>query len=159
MPQSIDKPVPESMMGSTIVKRGPYGGVDVRFNPNLAESPVHTIDLSPVPQATQDFYALLDQMRSIHDTKNKDYADSKTDPWLNFRMSEEIGVPAHIGSAVRMGDKYKRVNNLMKREWRGAGGPAVKDESVEDTLLDLAVYALITLLLHREWKQKQESEA
>lgn len=70
--------------------------------------------------------------------KNADYAGS-ADPFLNFKLSEHLGIPAEKAIVVRMGDKLQRIANLLEREAQ------VKDESVDDTLKDLANYSLILL--------------
>ena len=69
--------------------------------------------------------------------KNADY--SKTaDAFANFRLVEQLGIaelPA--GILVRMCDKMSRISNLIKQEGK------VKNESITDTLIDLANYSLI----------------
>lgn len=104
------------------------------------------------------FEAILDEMRQIHQAKRTDYANS--DVFGNFREAERVGVPAHKGAFIRLSDKYRRCCNLLSGQ-----NQAVKDESVEDTLLDLAVYAVITLGLYQEqvicniWQEQiQEQE-
>lgn len=104
--------------------------------------------------AEASFETLLTQMRDIHRAKDADYSGAVR--YGNFRGSEELGVPAHIGAALRLRDKMQRAGNLLRREWlaaHDAGPPAVTDESVEDTLLDLANYALIVYLLRQEWQK------
>ena len=72
--------------------------------------------------------------------KNQDYA-GKTDPFKNFRLVEHIGVcSVEEAILVRMADKFQRIANLMHSE------AAVKDESIEDTLIDLMNYANILLV-------------
>lgn len=95
------------------------------------------------------FLALLDEMRRVHEAKNSDYADSEHDPWRNFRECERFGVAAFDGCLTRTSDKWQRICNLRlkEREGREVG---VKSEAIEDTLLDLANYALIALILHQE---------
>lgn len=78
----------------------------------------------------------------ISRAKNSDYAQDG-DPFANFRSTEAIGVPATKGILVRQMDKLCRVANLLKREAQ------VKDESIEDTLRDMANYSIILLLLVR----------
>lgn len=68
--------------------------------------------------------------------KNTDYAYG-ADAFANFRASEMIGLSVEEGILVRMTDKLMRVSNLIKRS------PEVKDESISDTLSDLANYAMI----------------
>lgn len=92
------------------------------------------------------FMNLLIEMEDIHKRKNAGYAgESSMDPWANFRMSEAIGVSAFNGCLVRMGDKYARVCNLSKDPRNEQVG-----ESIHDTLIDLANYALIAICLYEE---------
>lgn len=50
-----------------------------------------------------------------------------------------------FGAVVRMSDKFARLRNLYVE---GSGGD-VRDESVEDTLMDIANYAVIILAWRR----------
>lgn len=97
-----------------------------------------------------EFYELLDQMRETHDRKNADYAGD-VDPFKNFRLCESIGIDVADGVLVRMCDKWSRITTLVEKEHRGQGAQ-VLDESIEDTLMDLAVYSLIAIILRRERK-------
>lgn len=84
-------------------------------------------------------------MEQIHDAKNHDYA-ADADPLSNLRMAERFSVPAWKGTLIRMSDKWSRIEQLA-----GNGKAAqVTAESIEDTLLDLAVYALLTIVLREE---------
>lgn len=86
------------------------------------------------------FTTILKEMQEIHDAKNHDY--SPEGEFGNFAESEKIGIPGWKGAFVRLQDKYTRACNLI------AGKEAqVKDEALEDTLLDLANYAVIVLAL------------
>lgn len=51
------------------------------------------------------------------------------------------------GIAVRMSDKAARLRNA----WLNGRGTGATDESVEDTLIDAANYAVIGLMLGRGW--------
>lgn len=73
---------------------------------------------------------------SISKAKNADYA-SDGDPFKNFRTSEIYGIPVTKAILVRMSDKMSRIANLLDKEAQ------VRDESVLDTLSDLANYAMI----------------
>jgi hypothetical protein len=92
------------------------------------------------------YYELIEKMQAIHNAKNSDYA-SDGDPLSNLRMAERFGVPAWKGALIRMSDKWSRLEQLA-----GGKEAAVKDESVEDTLLDLANYALLCIVLRQEVK-------
>ena len=68
--------------------------------------------------------------------KNADYARGG-DPFQNFKASEVYGVSVAHGIIVRMSDKMIRASNLLSK------APDVADESIFDTLSDLANYAMI----------------
>ncbi len=95
------------------------------------------------------FYELLDQMRDLHSRKNHDYAGSGT-PLRNFYKCKEMGVTPFTGVMVRLSDKWSRIESFMKQ-----GILEVKGESVEDTLMDNAVYSLLAILLLREEKENE----
>ncbi len=89
------------------------------------------------------------RMLEIARAKNHDYAGSAPDPFGNFSRVEALGVATtEQGFLVRMTDKMCRVASLL----RPGITAQVKDESVEDTLLDLGNYALL-LLAYREMKR------
>jgi hypothetical protein len=98
--------------------------------------------------ADKSYLALLDAMKELHIKKNAGYAGADNpDAWANFRMSEAFDVSAFKGCLVRMSDKYIRVTNLIKNPNNEQVG-----ESIDDTLTDLAAYALIAICLRREEK-------
>jgi hypothetical protein len=60
-----------------------------------------------------------------------------------------------FGVLVRMGDKFARLKNLYLE---GQGGD-VRDESVEDTLMDIANYAIIMLAWRRgQWPGSEDNK-
>lgn len=77
-------------------------------------------------------------------SKTKDYA-TIDDPYRNFRMSESVGVSVEKGILVRMCDKLSRIGNLIERN-----DHSVKDESIEDTLIDIMNYSNILLCYIQE---------
>lgn len=71
--------------------------------------------------------------------KNHDYAGVGGDPFANFTKVELLGIArTEQGFLTRMLDKYMRINSFVQ-----IGNLKVKSESVEDTLLDLATYAVL----------------
>lgn len=99
----------------------------------------------PVNERHPDSAAFLDtltEMLQLHDRKQKDYGTSES-PFANVRASEDLGVDPWIGGLIRMNDKMRRLH-------KAANGGEMANESVEDSLLDLAVYAVITLILYKE---------
>ena len=76
------------------------------------------------------FNTLLDQIKDTHEKKNHDYGNSFA------KSMDEFGMPA---AAIRLSDKLNRFKSLIKSEAQ------IKDESIEDTLLDMAAYAIMTV--------------
>lgn len=93
-----------------------------------------------------EFLKLLDEMRELHCRKAADYGRG-ADPFANVRASAEFGIPAWVGVMIRAGDKLHRIKSFV------ANG-SLKNESVEDSLKDLAAYSLIALVLLREEQAK-----
>lgn len=74
--------------------------------------------------------SILNEIRQLHNRKNADYGGSFD------KTLDEFGL---IASATRMSDKFNRFKSLIKN-------PAqVQDEKIEDTLIDLASYAIMTI--------------
>jgi hypothetical protein len=81
----------------------------------------------------------LNKMSSITKAKNADYTGIGNDPFANFTRVEAVGIcSTEQGFLTRMMDKVSRINSYVQK-----GELQVKDESVEDTLLDLANYSLL----------------
>ena len=99
------------------------------------------------------FEKIIGKMLEVHKAKNHDY--SAKGQFGNFGESEKIGIPAWKGAFVRLTDKYVRAQNLIARD----GQAKVLDEKLEDTLLDLANYAVIVLCLLQDGKQDESDPA
>jgi hypothetical protein len=99
-------------------------------------------DAHPTSQA---FFDLCDQIKEMHASKSRDYGcPSGTDPLANIRNGAKfVGIPAWRAAMVRLSDKVTRLATF------NATG-RLEFEGVEDTLLDLASYALLSLVLYRE---------
>lgn len=87
-----------------------------------------------------DFHrASCDKMVEITAAKNHDYCGVGDDPFANFRRVEVLGITDTLrGFLVRMTDKFSRITSFVQK-----GILLVKDESVEDTLLDLSNYCIL----------------
>ncbi len=92
------------------------------------------VDSTPITKGESEscssFNTLLDQIKDTHEKKNHDYGNSFA------KSMEEFGM---LAAAIRLSDKLSRFKTLIKEESQ------VKDESVEDTLLDMAAYAIMTV--------------
>ena len=88
-----------------------------------------------------NYDAIVKKAKSLCDNKNIDYAQQK-EPFSNFEMVESLKIcDTPTGILVRISDKIARIANLLKRK----GEKAVKDEKLEDTMLDLINYSIILL--------------
>jgi hypothetical protein len=81
--------------------------------------------------------SILNEIRQLHNRKNADYGDSFD------KTLDEFGL---VASATRMSDKSNRFKSLIR-----CGSTArVEDEKIEDTLIDLASYAIMTIKWMRQ---------
>lgn len=98
-----------------------------------------------VPSAGHPGYLqLLRDMEELHCRKAADYG-TEADPLANIRASSDVGIEPWRAAYMRAKDKVKRIDAYCRKG-------KLANEGVEDSMLDLAAYALITLLLHREAK-------
>lgn len=71
-------------------------------------------------------------LNALYERKNHDYGDSFHVTFLE----EGMAMPR-----IRLGDKFSRFKTLSRQgDWK------VNDESIKDTLLDLANYAIMTVM-------------
>lgn len=75
---------------------------------------------------------------NISRKKNSDYTGGSEDPFANFKAVETLGISTEVGFLTRMMDKMKRISSFVEQ-----GQLQVKDESVTDTLQDLANYSCL----------------
>ena len=76
------------------------------------------------------FNDIVEEMKEIHERKNADYGN-------NFhKRFEKWGF---LTALLRLSDKMERLENIYEK-----GEIQVKDESIYDTLIDLANYAVMT---------------
>lgn len=81
----------------------------------------------------------FDTLHEITKRKNQDYGGGGDDAFNNFTTVENLGIAStEQGFLTRMNDKFARIISFMKN-----GELLVKDESVEDTLFDLANYCIL----------------
>jgi hypothetical protein len=93
---------------------------------------VSGFDLTNPPPNVRRFAELCIAMTQTYDRKNTDYGDS---------FSRSVQRYGKIAALTRMSDKWNRLENLML-----SNDSKVKDESITDTLIDLASYALMTVM-------------
>ena len=85
----------------------------------------------------KEFVSICGEMAELYDAKNWDYGDSFGKSFAEWGMT----MPC-----IRLTDKLNRLCSLTKNS-----SQRVQDESIEDTLKDLATYSIMTLIeLRRE---------
>lgn len=77
------------------------------------------------------FARISDELRELYRAKNHDYGDSFGESYAEWGL---------VSPCIRLSDKVNRLKSLTQKN------RAVTDESVEDTLVDLACYAIMTLV-------------
>jgi hypothetical protein len=90
--------------------------------------------------STGQFVKITEEMASLYERKNKDYGDA---------FADEVKLSGWGYATGLLGNKVGRIRNLLLHTEQH---PEVK-ESVEDTLLDLANYAIMTLMEVRNHKE------
>lgn len=75
---------------------------------------------------------ICERLTDVYTRKNHDYGDSFHESFVEEGMAMV---------RIRLGDKFNRLKTLTR-----LGKGEVQDESIEDTLLDLANYAIMTVM-------------
>lgn len=88
------------------------------------------------------FHEILEELGELHDLKQLDYGTPE-DPFANVRRSSAWGVPAWVGAMLRLDDKVGRLQSLIRNG-------RLFNESAEESLVDIAVYSVIALVLLEE---------
>jgi hypothetical protein len=89
---------------------------------------------------------ILDNMQKVYEAKDSDYSATGL-PMGNLRKCEDAGIDAWRGCLVRIGDKMSRLENFLKEKEY-----LVISEKAEDTVVDLANYAILMSCLIEEIK-------
>ena len=82
--------------------------------------------------APGDFDGICKDLMALHARKNKDYGNAAHESYKEFGL---------ISYVIRLNDKMKRLKSLTKPGVE----QEVKSESIEDTLMDLAAYAIMAI--------------
>lgn len=115
----------------------------------------------PIPERPPftRFEELLQEMQELHDRKKSDYTAGNADILMNYRKSGDL---AHIGVVksifARLCEKVIRISSILEK----GGDTQVKDESIKDTCLDLAIISLLLRIAFEEadnGKQQQKGNA
>jgi hypothetical protein len=88
-----------------------------------------------------EFEEVIDEILAMHRRKGADYGTDQ-DFFANVSASSSWGIAPWIGAMMRANDKVVRLQSFAK-------GSTLQNEGVEDSLLDIATYAVIALCLYR----------
>lgn len=81
--------------------------------------------------------AICDGLNQLYARKNHDYGDSFHQTFVEEGLAM---------ARIRLGDKFSRFKTLSRISPTDSDQQQVTDESIRDTLLDLANYAIMTVL-------------
>lgn len=93
---------------------------------------------------------ICSELNKIYEQKNHDYGDSFHDTWKEEGMAM---------ARIRLSDKLNRFKKLSRIIELDNEDQMVKDESMQDTLLDLANYAIMTVMEMRIEKDSRTDTA
>lgn len=93
----------------------------------------HTVENNNKLQIHQD---ICDQIHTLYCKKNADYGDSA------YKTFKDFGI---VSVAIRISDKFNRFINLIKHPTI-----AVVEESIVDTLMDMAGYCILAVMFLKE---------
>lgn len=95
-------------------------------------------DFTPAIMEKSDldrFKDITSEMKDIYEIKNKNYGNSFSEQFKEYGLTSVC---------IRLDDKIRRLKSLNKQMI--SGNVNVDDESVRDTLVDLANYAILTVI-------------
>lgn len=81
----------------------------------------------------KSFEKVTKELNELYNAKNRDYGNSFNDLIYEFGL---------ITVVIRLQDKMNRLKTIAKND----GEYSVKDETIRDTLMDLANYAIMSLM-------------
>ena len=87
----------------------------------------------------EKFKKITVKMADLYEEKNRNYGNS---------FDKSLDEDGLLVSKIRLGDKFNRFSSLLKQKSNGTS-----DESIKDTLIDLANYAIMSIM----WMENQKS--
>ncbi len=93
------------------------------------------------------YYEIVASMAELYEKKAQDYSGEK--PFSDLKLSRQIGIPPWKGVIVRMLHKFGRIKQACRVENSCTG------ETVIDTLMDIANYCIIAIILFEEETKEQ----
>jgi hypothetical protein len=102
-----------------------------------------------------EFVKTLEDMRDIHEKKNRDYAGNNN-PFENFEraatITEWFNDPVDKSFVNLIGTKLARLSTLLNRI------TPPNNESIDDSFLDLATYIVLWKVYHIQKKETYKND-
>lgn len=95
----------------------------------------------PFGTGSPEFEAVVEEVLEMHRRKGADYG-TKQDFFANVSASANWGIEPWVGAMMRVSDKVARLQSAAK-------GSTLRNEGIEDSLLDIATYSIIAVCLFR----------
>ena len=95
----------------------------------------------PFGTGSPEFEAVVEEVLEMHRRKGADYG-TKDDFFANVSASAHWGIEPWVGAMMRVSDKVARLQSAAK-------GSTLRNEGIEDSLLDIATYSIIAVCLFR----------
>lgn len=109
--------------------------------PNYGSEPTYIVE---APQEACRFRDIALELTRTYIAKNKDYGNSFGRSVVKYGL---------VAALTRISDKFNRVENLILSR----GERHVKDESLTDTLGDMAAYCIMTIIELENESKNQET--
>ena len=113
-------------------EQAPYGVSCIADRSKISFEENAEVKSRLTPKAYPTFRDIIEEMAKTYEKKNADYGDS-------FGIS--VRKYGNIAALTRMSDKFNRIENLILND-----NAQVKDESLLDSLKDLACYCVMTVM-------------
>lgn len=101
----------------------------------IVEKEMEKFDNNENKKLVVEHMKICNELNQIYEKKNHDYGNS---------FGETYGKLGIISAVTRISDKYNRLANLCRIE------DTKVDESIEDTLIDMANYCIMTVMEMRK---------
>lgn len=113
-------------------------------------------DARPYRAGSPTFYGLLETMAKVHENKSHDYA-SDSNPYGNYHFAGELSQlfhnPHDAGFLGRIAEKLYRLANLENSD------KIAKNETIEDTELDVCVILALWMASRRDSRKNLRSQS
>ena len=116
-------------------KNGVWTGYTAPIGPESGRVLHVDIPMDEPEEITHEFAAKMGELIKLFDSKQKDYG------------SGNISKFGRMGIGVRMNDKWERIMHLTGNFSWGLYNTEVRNESLRDSYMDIAVYAVIDWLV------------